>query len=92
MAFFNSQSKKCDFCFAPFFKWYNAFEKWRYIHVPHRRLLKNEFFNNLLYLTAMVRPAEAIAAGLKKWPCAKHSRRSRNPIQPGRQYRKISTR
>jgi len=55
-------------------------------------LLKNEFFNNLLYLTAMVRPAEAIAAGLKKWPCAKHSRRSRNPIQPGRQYRKISTR
>jgi chorismate synthase len=25
-----------------------AFEKWRYIRVPHRRLLKNEFFNSLL--------------------------------------------
>jgi hypothetical protein len=25
-----------------------VFEKWRYVPIPHHRLLKNEFFNSLL--------------------------------------------
>jgi len=41
--FFNQAKKKCDFFFASFSNTY-VFEKWRHIHVPHRRLLKNRVF------------------------------------------------
>jgi hypothetical protein len=46
--FFSPQSEKRGFRFAPFFQTQQCLKKWRHFLVPHRRLLKNEFFSNLL--------------------------------------------
>ncbi len=45
---FQHAKQKTWFLLCFIFQTLNAFEKWRYAPVPHRSLLKNEFFNKLL--------------------------------------------
>ena len=46
--FLPGTKQKARFLLRSIFQTLIAFEKWRHVPLPHRRLLKNEFFNNLL--------------------------------------------
>src|SRR5713226_7661399 len=43
--------QKARFLLCFIFPTFSVFEKWRYVPIPHRRLMKNEFFINLRCLT-----------------------------------------
>jgi len=45
---FQHAKQKARFLLCFIFQTLNVFEKWRRVPMPHRSLLKNEFFNKLL--------------------------------------------
>jgi len=45
---FQHAKQKAWFLLCFIFQTLNVFEKWRYVPIPHRKVLKNEFFSTLL--------------------------------------------
>ncbi len=63
---FQHAKQKARFLLCFIFQTLSVFEKWRYILIPHRRVMKNEFF-----ITLLGGKRKGGTRGISNWPIKK---------------------